>query len=433
MGTIIKWIVNMNKYRLYWAKESKEAIGVKTLMFLVWPFAAWIYALKKANTRSSFFIFFLFSLLVCWHFSETGLTQRYDDFMGIRDRFLESNYSFIQISNEISSYFKMASGAPKDIYENTLMWLVKVLFGNNYHFFFLFASIPVALCQLKIIKHITCDKKFIAGSLFGFWVLVMMILPRDIVTVQNPRFSTGFWVCVLSSIYYFCGYGNKYLYFMLVLISPLCHSGLWIYVLLFLVSTIIPQKTRVFEFAAIVSIPFMFFDTGLLSNIDVGFLPDSMRFWAERQMDDESYSTFVLNEGKSGFHWITDSFNLLMRVAYIYMTWEMIRRRDTILNDNETKRFYHFYLLAFAFINFIQFVPIIGARYYWFTRIFCLFLWFKTFFPTHKKTLYFLVFACSWSIFERYGYINGGALLCNTPLDLYVMPLPYLLGKGLLW
>ena len=35
MGTIIKWIVNMNKYRLYWAKESKEAIGVTTLMFLV--------------------------------------------------------------------------------------------------------------------------------------------------------------------------------------------------------------------------------------------------------------------------------------------------------------------------------------------------------------------------------------------------------------
>ncbi len=423
----------MGKYRLNWARESQHSIGVKLLMFIFWPFATWIYALKRPNTKSSYLIFFLFSLLVCWHFSETGMTERYDDFMGIRDRFLDANYSFTQISDEISSYFRMSSDAPKDIYENVLTWLTKALFGDNYHFFFLFAAVPVALCQLRVLKHITGDRRFIAGSLLSFGILAMFILPRDIVTVQNPRFATGFWICVLSSIYYYCGYGNKYSYIALALLAPLCHSGLWVYVALFLISIVIPRKTRILEIAAMVSIPFMFFDAGLLSNIDVGFLPDSLRVWAERQMDDESYSTFVLNEGKSGFYWITDSFHLLMRVTYIYMTWEMIRRRDTILNDNETKRFYHFYLLAFAFINFIQFIPIIGARYYWFTRIFCLFLWFKTFFPTHKKTLYFLVFACSWDIFERYGYINGGALVCNTPLDLYIAPLPYLLGKGLFW
>lgn len=52
----------MNKYRLYWAKESKEAIGVKTLMFLVWPFAAWIYALKKQIQDLHFYILLIQSV-----------------------------------------------------------------------------------------------------------------------------------------------------------------------------------------------------------------------------------------------------------------------------------------------------------------------------------------------------------------------------------
>lgn len=423
----------MSKYKLYWAKDPKEYIVVKLLFFLLWPFGAWLDALKNANSKTSYVIFFLFSILICWHFSETGLTQRYDDFMGIRDRFLFSYYSFEQISNDLTSYVKMSDDAPKDMYENILTWFVKALFGDNYHFFFLIASIPVAICQLNVMKYITGDKKFISGSLLGFWILAMFILPRDIVTVQNPRFATGFWVSVLCTINYFCGYGKKTFYFILIFLAPFFHSGLWVYIGLFLASVVIPSKTRTFEVLAFVSIPFMFFDAGFLSHLNVSFLPDGLRFWAELQMNDDSYATFVLKEGKSGFYWITDGFNMLMRFAYIYMTWEIIKKRESIVKNNEIKTFYHFYLIAFTFINLIQFVPIIGERYYWFTRVFCLFLWFKVFFPTHKKTLYFLVFACSWSIFERYGYINGGALLCNTPLDLYIMPLPYLIGKGLFW
>lgn len=41
--------------------------------------------------------------------------------------------------------------------------------------------------------------------------------------------------------------------------------------------------------------------------------------------------------------------------------------------------------------------------------------------------------ASTWFFFTRYGYVIGGALSVNTPTDIFIMPLPYLIGEGLFW
>ena len=112
---------------------------------------------------------------------------------------------------------------------------------------------------------------------------------------------------------------------------------------------------------------------------------------------------------------------------------QIIRKKYWVKQNIESANMYSFYLLIFASINFIQFVPELGNRYYAFLRIFCVFIWFKAFYPFYNNTLYILLALTSWYMVNRYCYILGGALSVNTPIDIFFTPLPYLMGKGLFW
>lgn len=94
-------------------------LGSLLIMFFIWPFGAWLYALYNANKKSSYVIFFLFSLLLCWHMSPTGYTDFYDDFIGILERFQERVFTNLDISHQIHQYFSMDDNAPKS-YMKTL-------------------------------------------------------------------------------------------------------------------------------------------------------------------------------------------------------------------------------------------------------------------------------------------------------------------------
>ena len=118
------------------------------------------------------------------------------------------------------------------------------------------------------------------------------------------------------------------------------------------------------------------------------------------------------------------------------MTYMLIKKRQYVEQNEESNNLYVFYLLLFAFVNLIQFVPILGERYYWFLRMFCLFLFFKAFYrviPAYNRMMMFLLVVCSWEMLRRYGYVLNGALAVHTPVDLFYAPLPYLIGNGLFW
>ena len=115
------------------------------------------------------------------------------------------------------------------------------------------------------------------------------------------------------------------------------------------------------------------------------------------------------------------------------MTLKLIKNKVIVKQNPESANMYSFYLLVFAVVNMIQFVPELGNRYYGFLRVFCVFVWFKAFYPFNNKILYILLASTSWYMIGRYGYVLGGALSVNTPIDIFYMPLPYLMGKGIFW
>lgn len=414
-----------------WIREDNDSKVLKLLLFVAWPFGAWLHSLEDPRRKSSYVVFFLFSVLLLWHMAPTGFSAAYQDFGGILEEFNETEITTEDFWEEVKAFFSFSIDAPKELYQDFLTWLTK-LYTDNYHFMFALAAIPVAFFQLKSLRLITSDQKFVPGF-FALWAMMLMLVPRDIIGVQNPRFTTGYWMLVCCCLYCFTEKPIKWKYLLPLLLLPAIHSAMWAAVIMITLYLVIPKKTKVLEVMAICSIPFMFIDIGLRNNIDFGMLPDNIVTWAERFASDRAYAKHVSNEGRAGFWWVDSVFDISVKIMYLYMAIQVIRHKDLVYKHYESRNFYPFFLFMFFFINMIQFIPVMGSRFYGLWRVFVFFIWFKTFHFSHKDTYRLLLVCYSWYIIRRYGYVMGGALAYNTPLDIFYMPLPYLMGKGLWW
>lgn len=418
------------KYPWRYSKKDRNAVA-KFILYIIWPFCAWLVCLKSANTKVSYIIFFLFSLLICWHMSPNG-TLFYDDFVGILDRYNTTNISTMQLSSQIRDFFLMNENAPKELYENIIIWFVK-LFTDNYHFYFLICSIPVAYFQLKTLQFITLDKKYVATFWYAITMMFLLIFPRDIITVQNPRFTTGLWLGVYFCIRRWSSDSSNQFTILPVLLCPLIHSGLWPFTVSVIFFEFISNfNIRFLEIVALITIPLGFINTDIFVGFDFSqYLPSNLASWIELYNNEDAYAS-LHGEDRAGYWWVSWIFQMIKQMTYAAMVIYLIKNNKN--NQNlESRKFYPFFLYILSIINFIQSFPEIGSRYYWFLQIFIAFMWFKAVYP--KKSIYvkFLLLALSFPFIYRYGYVLGGALAVNTPIDIFFCPLPYLLLKGLLW
>ena len=281
-------------------------------------------------------------------------------------------------------------------------------------------------------RRLTGDIRFRNKSLMGVILLILFIFPRDIITVQNPRFVTGFWLSVLGTINFFTEKrdGSHHCKSLLVILAaPLCHSAFLVYLIIFLLG-FFARRSKWLDTIALFSIPFTLFDAGLFNNLSLPFLPESIQKWINTYMSDESYAEFVLHEGRAGFWWVSASFSTIMKIVYLVMSYQIIKEKDKTLSNYESAMLYPFYLILFTIVNMVQFVPVLGERYYWFLQVFCLYIWFKAFGFTRPKVLLILLGSCSFAMLMRYGYIFGGALSVTTNPDIFFTPLPYLIFTG---
>ena len=413
-----------------WQYAVNDSIGIRLISFILWPFGTWLYSLKNANSKASFIIYFLFSLLICWHFSETPGVA-YDDFIGIKMRFEQTYISTDQILNQINAYFSFSNDAPKELYENILIWFTKSL-SDNYHLYFLFSAIPVAILQLLTLRRVVMDYRFDRNSLYAIAVMVMIIFPRDIITVQNPRFATALWLGVYICISTFTKKRSCLLNVLPVIFCPMIHSGMWIFTIMCFVFILIPKRVPLLEKLALCTIPLGFLNTDFLLGFDFSkYLPSSLSSWAELYNNEESYAQ-LHGAGRAGFWWVSWIFDTIMQIAYVWMTIIIIKN-DRKNNNEESKNIYAFFLFLLIICNVMHSLPEIGKRYYWILQIITMFIWFKSQYPCEKKVMKLLMLGSFRGFLFRYGYIFGGALAVTTPVDIYIMPLPYLILKGIIF
>lgn len=410
-----------------------NGLGVKLLLFVISPFISFLYSLKNPASRSSYIIYFLFGVIFCWHMDSRN-PGHYDDYIGIMERFInDSAYSFSELCEIFIKSITLADDAPKDFFEVFLTSVTKWI-SDNYHLFFAFASIFYLTFMLSSLKIITNDKKFRAG-LWGLVIMGLFVLPRDIVTVQNPRYTCGLWFNVMNTLnFYLIDTRKRWLFAILVVFSPLFHSGMWPYVFFFffcMVMSKIIKAERIYALLFYISIPFSFLSYDVLSqfNFQALGLPSYIQASLDTYFSDESYARFIENAGRAGFWWVRAIFDWLTIAAYSLIPVYLMKYCDEIKDDKRMTHFFNHFLLFAAIVNFVQAIPEFGNRYYHFFRIFVIFMWFKIVFPRHNNLLKFVIFAVSFITINR--YFLGGAVSVCVPPGIWWKPLPWLIFDGL--
>ncbi|MCI2108032.1 MAG: EpsG family protein [Bacteroidales bacterium] len=350
----------------------------------------------------------------------------YNDIIGIMEKVVRYDYTSIEIWKQIKAFFTFSKDSPKEIYENILIWMSKSV-SDNPHLFFALASIPYSIFMLAALKKITSDEKF-TNCFYCLLILFLFVLPRDIITVQNPRFTTGIWVSIFATISFFASDRHKWFFYILILLTPCLHSGFWFYVIAFTFGIVVMRFENLMLILFVVSIPFSFFTHDFLSSIYINNLPlpPSLIKWTQGYLSEESYEKFVLLKGKTGYYWISEGFDFLSKLAYLYMVYYLVKFRQDISGDKGLSNLYRYFIYFFALVNFIQFVPVLGYRFYWVIRILAIYLWFKEIYPRNSRVLFFVLFGCAWEIFNRYFY--HGAVYTTVPLGIIYEPLPLLIG-----
>ena len=405
--------------------DAKELI-IKLVLFVICPFAAFLGSLLRPTSKSSFVIYFLFGILFCWHMDPVGLV-RYDDYLGTQRVFLHFKYTMSDVYEKFLAYITFV-GKDKEIYSIFLNAVTR-LFSDNYHLFFAIASIPYLIFSLMSVRKLVSDNKFPLYGLMPLIIILLFVIPRDIVTVQNPRYTTGVWLTMWGFLNYFDKSKSKScLYFIPILIAPFIHSGFWPMIFIFILAVFLPlsHNIRTIELLFYVSIPFSVLSYDLVSGISYSFLPPVFARWVEKYFSEDSYASFVQMKGTSGFFWVTQLFSYITYCLYLYIPFSLMKRREDILCRYDVGRLYPFYILLFAVTNFIRLLPVIGQRYLYTVQIMSIYMFFKVYYPQKKKYFYLLLSGWSFYIFMRWFYSGAGLYL--IPKNIYYDNLFYLIG-----
>ncbi len=411
-----EYIPNDNSLKWYQLEpnDAKELV-IKLVLFVICPFAAFLGSLLRPTSKSSFVIYFLFGILFCWHMDPAGLTE-YDDYMGIRDEFLAYKYSMADFLEKFVGYITL-QGKERDLYSVFLNAFTRI-FSSNFHLYFAIASIPYLIFSLASVRKLTESEEFPRCGIYALLIILLFVIPRDIVTVQNPRYTTAVWISMWGFLNYFDRSKSNWKWYAIpIILSVVLHTGLLPMVLVFLMAIIVPLPVKKIELIFFVSIPFSFFSYELFASINYSFLPSFLSHWIQSYLSDEMYAKLILNKGRSGFFWVTQLFSYISYLAYFLIPIMMMKYKEQILENSEIGKLYPFYILLFSITNFIRMLPTIGVRYFLTIQIMSVYMFFKVFYPMKKKYFWVLLFAWSFPIFLRWFYSGAGLHL--VPKNIY--------------
>lgn len=391
------------------------------LFFLIWPFGALLSTLKSMKGKHFLFIYTLFCILFCWNMDVCDKT-RYDDLSGIAGVFMYNDINTADFLDILDKYFSGHQDATREIYLYFMIWLTR-LFSDNPHTFFALCSLPYLFFQIKCFKIIIDNPKFQNGWI-GFLFIFLFMLPRDIITVQNPRFTTALWLSIYVIMKYYSGKGN-YKTLLWLALTPIIHSSYWLFISIFFIGIFSKHFQSILMPLVYISIPFSYMSVNIVNTIDLSsILPSSasLNYWITSHLNIENQTP--VSTGGSGFYWVSILFDFLRNTVYLIVPFLLWKKRDEI-NKNH-KSLFSFYLYLFAIINFLQPIPVLGLRYMWFVRILSIYMLFLAYGNKAKKYLIMILIANSWYIYGRY---YTGTVRSSVPKIIFYTPAPYIIHE----
>lgn len=202
-----------------WQKENDLDKAIKLILFLISPFLAFVYSLRRMKTKSSYVVFFLFAVFFGMAFT-INLNSGFDSIRYVEQFEEYQHVTHLEFMNDFAGFLNFDEGK-KDFYFDTVAFYTS-RFTDNYHFLFMFFSIVFAFFMLKSFRFLTAEKKFnlsLASFILAYW-----FVNNDIFNINGVRFWTAAWIGIYAIFQIF--QRNDKRYWLLVLVTPFFHGSL---------------------------------------------------------------------------------------------------------------------------------------------------------------------------------------------------------------
>lgn len=410
----------MNTYfKTSWLPEKKNDILIKLILFLISPFVSFLYSLLRIKTKSSFVVFFLFSVVF-------GMSMNYDKFSELdgfrhKEDFLTyQNQTISSYTNSVKAFFTSDNNQNKDLYEITIKFLIS-RFTNNYHVLYMFLAVIFSIFSLKTFKIFTSEKEF--DNSFFTYVLAYIFMSIQIFEINGVRFYTAAWIALFSLFKIFRDGKNKFI--LLAFLTPFIHSAYYIFIFVLLLIILLKKYDKFWNVMFIISFLISEMSLQLVRN-NLDLLPDYFAFWAGYYVDD-SYIVEINRTG-TGFWFLGNLFSILVRAYINLMVVLFIKNSSIIKSNNATKNLYLLLLPWMCFVNFAQPIPSLGSRFMMLSYPIIAYIWLVNFKGVkYNFMLYSMPFVFLFSIYNKIGLY----MLVLEPCFFYSSPF-YLIYKYLL-
>jgi hypothetical protein len=353
---------------------NKESRGYAIILYLIWPFSALLIGIRNIDSpfgRRLIIALYAFLGFTAYSF---GDLQRYEiDFYALQTATLEDVFTtFISLQDGklYNSFVSLITGA--------------VFESHHYYFLIMFAVYGYYYVNtINLLKNIQLKKLDIFGLIF-FSGLFLFLFVR---AIPNLAFYTGGVFIMYCMVAYFRKKEKMYLY--LILLAPLFHIGLFIYILLPVLLLIF--RNKVWYYIVFVIITFAVGKSSVVgvieslaaSNSDTIIESKYKAYASERGQEslDERYATNAANNNLK----LQSLVYLQDLIWYYFVPFGMLialLKRKYLLVDIESNLLFHIVLLFWGVSNLMQNISQ-GLR---FLVLFC-FLAIGFFFVIYIKTL----------------------------------------------
>ncbi|MFN4364860.1 EpsG family protein [Chryseobacterium hispalense] len=366
-----------------WSKEVKGEGALKMGLVFFNPLLAFLYSLKKLNTKSSYVTIFVVNVLFGISFSVSNVSDDINTADGVVYRAKFENIakmSYQQYWKGLQGFFTFDDGK-KDYFFETISFII-TRFTNNYHFLFGVVAVIFSFFSLKSLKYFTSENKFDAS--LSSYILLYIFCINQIFNINGMRF----WLAGAIAVFLFFKVfiDKKNIFFLGFLFLPFIHGTFWILiavVLIFLLCKNFHKSTVV-----LFLLSFVFSSISLeLARQNAFFLPPFLQK-VVLSYTDENYVK-ELSQG-SGFAWVAKLFKSLGYYYINLLVFLLIQNAKNILNDPKTSLLYRFLIFYMVFVNLVMPIPSMGNRYILLAYPLIAYLWLIYFKDRKHKTILYL-------------------------------------------
>ena len=367
------------------------------------------------NAKSSYVIFFLFSILFGLAFTVAG--NRYDAVYYIDGIFYRMNFeeyvrsSYFDFANDWREYISF-KGDIKDFYFNTIAFGISRV-TDNYHVMFAVFAVVFAFFQLKCLSFFTKEKNY-QNCIFTL-ILALIFTWNQIFNINGVRFNTAAWIYVYCVFQLFLNNDKRYI--VLLLFTPFVHAAFFVYTFFILVVYYLKGFSKFWKVAFVISFFVSSVSTILVKYVGA-FLPDVLSDFVDSYTSGSGEaSSIIVTSSISGF---------LISISSIYVNflilWLVIKYQEQ--EEKSANSIYSAFLILATLMNFFSPISSLGGRMIMMVYPLLAYVWLMYFGTKKYKWMIFLfpmvMIITLRTRYQQYRMVTDTSFWFSNPISIMI-------------